>query len=122
MGMISKTHKGKHYEAVAERYLSGDGLSIITRNFHARGGEIDLIMRDGQTIVFVEVRYRQSQHYGHAAETVTKSKMNNIIRAANVWLKQQGLSSYTTDYRFDLIAIHNGGKEIDWIQNAITQG
>lgn len=120
--MINKTRKGQHYEAVAERYLSGCGLSIITRNFHARGGEIDLIMRDGQTIVFVEVRYRQSQHYGHAAETVTASKMKKIICAANVWLKQQGLSSYTTNYRFDLVAIHNDGKQIDWLQNAITQG
>lgn len=79
-------------------------------------------MRDNQTIVFVEVRYRKSQTYGHAAETVTYNKAKKLIRAANVWLMKNGLSVHSTDFRFDLVAIHQQGDKVEWIKNAITQG
>lgn len=114
--------QGEYYEVAAEKHLICCGLSPIERNFSVKGGEIDLIMRDGHTIVFVEVRYRNSQAYGHAAETVTWNKMQKLIKAANLWLLKQGLSVYSTDFRFDLIAIHQQGKQIEWIKNAITQG
>lgn len=118
----TKREQGQHYEAAAQSYLTGCGLSLIERNFLAKGGEIDLIMRDGTTIVFVEVRYRKSQSYGHAAETVTPSKMQKLVRAANLWLMKNGLSVYSTDFRFDLVAIHNHGQQIEWLKNVITQG
>ncbi|WP_432715641.1 YraN family protein [Vibrio sinaloensis] len=114
--------QGEHYEAAAEKYLISCGLSPIERNFTVKGGEIDLIMRDGHTIVFVEVRYRRSQSFGHAAETVTRSKINKLIKAANLWLLKQGLSVYSSDFRFDLVAIHQHGDQVEWIKNAITQG
>lgn len=120
--LLNKRSQGQHYEAVAEKHLSSCGLVIIERNFLVKGGEIDLIMRDGTTIVFVEVRYRKSQAYGHAAETVTRSKMQKLIKAANLWLMKNGLSAYSTDFRFDLIALHDQGKQVEWIKNAITQG
>lgn len=120
--LISKRSKGQHYEAVAEKHLISCGFSLIERNFHAKGGELDLIMRDGNTIVFVEVRYRAQQTFGHAAETVTRSKIQKILKAANVWLMKNGLSVYSTDFRFDLVAIHQHGKQVEWIKNAITQG
>jgi len=122
MGLLSKFRKGKLYESAAEKYLSGCGLKLIERNFHAKGGEIDLIMRDGSAIVFVEVRYRNTTDYGHAAETVTYRKQQRLIKAANVWLMKQGLSVYTTECRFDIVAIHQQGDDIEWIRNAITQG
>jgi putative endonuclease len=118
----TKRATGQQYEAAAEKYLSSCGLSLIERNFLAKGGEIDLIMRDGNAIVFVEVRYRNSQTYGHAAETVTRSKINKLIKTANVWLMKNGLSVYSTEFRFDLVAIHHQGAQIEWIKNAITQG
>lgn len=117
-----KRAKGKYYEAAAEKYLISCGLQSIERNFLIKGGELDLIMRDGETIVFVEVRYRKSQAYGHAAETVTTSKIRKLVRAANLWLSKNGLSVYSTDFRFDLVAIHQQGTQIEWIKNAITQG
>jgi putative endonuclease len=121
---VSNNHRaqGEHYEAAAEKYLISCGLSPIERNFTVKGGEIDLIMRDGHTIVFVEVRYRRSQSFGHAAETVTRSKVNKLIKAANLWLLKQGLSVYSSDFRFDLVAIHQYGDQVEWIKNAITQG
>lgn len=122
MVLSSKRATGQQYEAVAEKYLISCGFSLIERNFLAKGGEIDLIMRDGSTLVFVEVRYRKSQRYGHAAETVTRSKINKLIKAANMWLLNNGLSVYSTDFRFDLVAIHQQGEQVEWIKNAITQG
>ncbi len=122
MALLSKRSKGLHYEAAAEKYLLACGLSLIERNFLAKGGELDLIMRDGPTIVFVEVRYRKNQSYGHAAETITRSKMTKLIRAANVWLLKNNLSLHSTDFRFDVVAIHQQGDDIEWIKNAITQG
>ncbi|WP_443088781.1 YraN family protein [Vibrio sp. M250220] len=118
----NKREHGQHYEAAAQKYLTGCGLSLIERNFLAKAGEIDLIMRDGTTIVFVEVRYRKSQSFGHAAETVTPSKIRKLIKTANVWLMKSGLSVYSTDFRFDLVAIHNHGHQIEWLKNVITQG
>ena len=120
--LLNRRSKGQHYEAVAERYLTSCGFQAIERNFTAKSGEIDLIMRDGDSIVFVEVRYRNNQNYGHAAETVTRSKATKLIRAANVWLMKNGLSIHSTDYRFDLVAIHQQGEQVEWIKNAITQG
>ncbi|MGY3686061.1 YraN family protein [Vibrio coralliilyticus] len=122
MVWLSKRQSGEHYEALAEQYLIRQGLSPIERNFHSKSGELDLIMQEGSTIVFVEVRYRSNQHYGHAAETVTQSKMHKLIKTANVWLMKQGKSAHTTDFRFDLVAMHQQGKQIEWIKNAITQG
>ncbi|MGD8109825.1 YraN family protein [Vibrio sp. NTOU-M3] len=113
---------GQHYETAAEKYLLSCGLTLIERNFNTKGGELDLIMKQGSTIIFVEVRYRKNQSYGHAAETVTASKAKKLIHAANIWLMKNNLSVYSTDFRFDLVAIHSQGQQIDWIKNAITQG
>lgn len=122
MAQRTKRDTGQFYEAAAEKHLISCGFSLIERNFHSKGGEIDLIMRDGPTIVFVEVRYRSQQTFGHAAETVTRSKIQKLIKTANVWLIKNGLSVYSTDFRFDLVAIHQHGKQVEWIKNAITQG
>ncbi len=122
MALLSKLTKGLFFESEAEKYLSAFDLQPIEKNFRTKVGEIDLIMRDKQTIVFVEVRYRNNQNYGHAAETVTYAKQQRIVKAANVWLLKQGMSIYSTDIRFDLIAIHRNGEQVEWIKNAITQG
>ncbi|MBU2896992.1 YraN family protein [Vibrio hepatarius] len=122
MAILTKRQSGEHYESMAEQYLIRQGLSTIEKNFHFKGGELDLIMQESATIVFVEVRYRSSQYFGHAAETVTKSKMLKLVKAANVWLIKQNRSVHNTDFRFDIMAIHQQGQQIEWIKNAITQG
>ena len=118
----NKRAQGQYYEVAAENYLIRCGLTPIERNFVIKGGELDLIMQEGNTIVFVEVRYRKNQAYGHAAETVTANKMKTLIKTATVWLSKRGLSVYATDFRFDLIAIHQQGQHIEWLKNIITQG
>ncbi|MFB9188920.1 YraN family protein [Vibrio ostreicida] len=118
----NKRKSGEFYEAMAETFLNRHGLSLLEKNFNTKVGEIDLIMQEGSTIVFIEVRYRSHQRFGHAAETVTQTKMNKIIKAAHQWLMKQSKSVHSTDIRFDVIAMHEHGDQIDWIKNAIIEG
>ncbi|CAH0527089.1 YraN family protein [Vibrio hippocampi] len=118
----NKRQIGNHYEALAKRHLTQQGLIEVADNFNAKCGEIDLIMRDLECIVFIEVKYRQNRHFGLAQEMVTASKARKLQKTATLWLMNQGLSPYTTEFRFDIVAIHNNGHDINWIQNAITQG
>lgn len=122
MALFSRRKIGNHYEELANKYLVRQGFCLIEQNFSAKCGEIDLIMRDQNTIVFIEVKYRKNTSYGHAAEMVTSSKIRKLIKTANVWLLKQGLSAHSTDFRFDVIAIEQNGDNIEWIKNAITQG
>ncbi len=122
MGLFSRRDIGDQYETLAKRYLISQGLTFLEQNFSTKNGEIDLIFRQGDALVFVEVKYRQSKQFGHAAEMVTTTKMKRIVKAAHYWLTKRGLSLDQTEVRFDVVAIHQDGKEIDWIQNAITQG
>jgi putative endonuclease len=119
--LFSRRAIGNQYESLAKRYLKRQGLTFIGKNFTAKCGEIDLIMQDRQCIVFVEVKYRKQTSFGHAAEFVTYRKSQRLIKTAYLWLSQKGLSPYTTDFRFDVVAIHQQGEDINWIKNAITQ-
>lgn len=119
--LYSRKAIGNQYEALAQRYLKRQGLRFVDKNFSAKCGELDLIMQDKQCIVFVEVKYRKQTTFGHAAEFVTYKKSQRLIKTAYLWLAKSGLSPYTTDFRFDVIAIHQQGEDINWIKNAITQ-
>ncbi len=77
---------GDLFEERARRHLEQAGLRTLQRNFHTRFGELDLIMRDADTLVFVEVRYRRSQGFGGAAASVTATKRHKLIQAANGFL------------------------------------
>jgi len=118
--MISK---GLAYEELALHFLLRKGLQEIQRNFHTKFGEIDLIMKEKNTIVFVEVRFRKTDTYGSAAESVTPRKQNRIIKSAKIYLSKQHLSDIES--RFDVIAIspsknpYNRNK-IDWHKAAFT--
>ncbi|GLO61878.1 UPF0102 protein [Vibrio sp. MACH09] len=122
MKLFSKKEIGNQYEQVAKRYLLDHGLTFIENNFCCKLGEIDLIMQHKQSIVFVEVKYRKHLSYGHAAEFVTKNKASKLIKAAHIWLKKNKLSPISTEFRFDVVAIHQHGNDINWIKNAITEG
>ena len=116
-----KTSKkiGSEGEAIAKNYLSKRGLHYIDSNFHCRLGEIDLIFKQGDTLVFVEVRYRKNTAYGHACETVDKYKQQKLIRAAHYYLQKNHLTD-SVDCRFDVIGIepNNPNSEIQWFKNA----
>jgi len=116
----TKKETGKQAERYAERYLKRQGLKLVERNFHCRGGEIDLIMQDGKGLVFVEVRFRKTQHYGGALASVDWHKQQRLLRAAQYYL--QRLAPKEPPCRFDVVAVAPGsGNElsVDWIKNAI---
>jgi putative endonuclease len=111
--------RGSKWERLAESFLQGRGLKTVQRNFHCRMGEIDLIMLDGQTLVFTEVRYRANDAHGSGAESVTVTKQRRIIMAAQNFLRfRQHHPSQVC--RFDVVSIGNeqGRTLINWIQNA----
>ena len=115
--MISTNEQGNAAEALACQYLEERGLALLERNYRCHGGELDLVMRDGSHLVFVEVRCRSDKRYGTPAETVTRNKQKRLIRAAKIYLQHHRLN---VACRFDIIAITqtNGKNNLEWIQNA----
>ena len=75
---------GARYEALACVHLQAAGLNLLARNFSTRFGELDLVMRDRNVLVFVEVRYRAGTRFGSGAESITASKRPRLITAADV--------------------------------------
>lgn len=109
---------GNQHERRAKQFLKQQGLAILKTNYRAQHGEIDLIAKDGETIVFVEVRYRAEDSHGSALESVTQRKQYLLMRTAECYLQQQG---WTDRYpcRFDVIALSGlSPQEILWVKNA----
>lgn len=112
----SPTHPGSRFELMAEQRLQAAGLQPLWRNYRCRGGEIDLIMRQGQTLVFVEVRYRANRRHGGAAESITKAKQHRVQLAARHYLQRHGLNEASQSCRFDVVLFE--GETPEWIPNA----
>jgi putative endonuclease len=109
--------QGAAAEQQALEYLSRHGFELVTRNFRCKAGEIDLIMQDRDTLVFVEVRFRQSNDFGSALESINSNKQRRLLAAAKLYLQKQ---PFDQPCRFDVIAINGRGKKrITWIKNAI---
>ena len=105
-------------ESAARRFLQRKGLRFVEGNFRSRFGEIDLIMRDGDALVFVEVRHRRSARFGTAAETVDRRKQRRLIRTAEYYLRRHPALA-ERPCRFDVIASSTQEGRIDrWIQDA----
>lgn len=113
---MNKRKIGTDYEDIAEQYLREQGFQILERNFHSRSGEIDIIAKEGEYLVFVEVKYRKNNSKGNPLEAVTVNKQRRICRTAFYYCYKYG---YGMDVpcRFDVIAI-NGTEEIILLKNA----
>lgn len=108
---------GQRGERRAESFLRGKGLKTVTRNWHCRHGEIDLVMVDDDELVFVEVRSRTPGRFGDGVDTVDRSKRGKLIRAADSYLARHGRWR-DVPCRFDVIGIDRAGETIDWIRHA----
>lgn len=108
------TARGHEAEARAAAFLESRGRRVITRNFRVRGGEIDLIVADGPTTVFVEVRQRSRADFGGAGASITAAKRRRIILAARHWLARHG----EADCRFDCVLMD--GDRLEWIRDAFS--
>lgn len=108
-------NKGQAAEIIAAQYLNAQGLKLIARNYRSRFGEIDLIMQDGTSLVFVEVRLRKSKLFGGAEESITASKQHKIVITAEYYLQQHG----NQNCRFDVILMDKeDAQNVTWIKNA----
>ncbi len=108
---------GAQAEQTAARYLQQHGLQLVQANYRCRFGEIDLILRDGSTLVFAEVRLRSRGDFGGAAASIDAHKQGKLIRTAQHYLS--GLS-HIPPCRFDalLLVAPEGVAGIEWIKNA----
>lgn len=112
------TVKGRAAEELAELFLIRQGLRPITRNYQRKTGEIDLIMRDNHTLVFIEVRLRRNRHCANGFESVTSTKQRRLIQTAQLYLL--GLNPNDVPLcRFDVIAYNASvNSDPEWIKNA----
>lgn len=94
-------------EDLACRHLEGQGFVILARNYRCRSGEVDVVARDGEATVFVEVKERSGESHGQGFESVTSGKRRRIVRAARIFAAAHGLSE--RPLRFDVISIESGG-------------
>ncbi len=107
--------EGQAAEQIAATFLQNNGLTVVEKNFRAAYGEIDLIMRDGKTLVFVEVRLRSNTKFGGAGMSINPSKQQKLTRTAERYLQLHGDSAC----RFDAILMHALDiTAVEWIKDA----
>ena len=112
-----KRASGDAAEDAARRLLEGEGLRTLARNVNYRFGEIDLVMRDDEFLVFVEVRYRKDDRFGGGLASVDRRKCRRITLAARAWLASNPVLS-DLPCRFDIVAASPTG--LDWHRAAFT--
>ena len=113
------TATGQIAENLAARFLEQHGLIVTARNYRCRGGEIDLVCRDGTALVFVEVRLRRNASFGGAGASITAAKQRRIILAAQHYLTTHRKNN--CDCRFDCLLL--GGiseRDIEWVKDAFS--
>lgn len=116
-GTHARRLDGPAAESLACRHLHARGLRLVERNYHCRGGEIDLVMRHDDVLVFVEVRYRSSNRFGRPEETVGPAKRRRLLHAAQHYLQRHAPAVAA---RFDVVAItpDRTGYAVQWIRDA----
>jgi putative endonuclease len=118
----SRVMFGKIGEDLACRELEGRGYAILARRYRQRAGELDIIARDGPTVVFVEVKAREGREFGNAVEAVTSLKRRRMTRVALEYLVRHRLTQCPC--RFDVVSIHMENEQpvIELYQNAFSIG
>ena len=116
---MNRNAEGTAAERVAATFLQSHGLKLLETNYRCRFGEIDLIMRDGDTLVFAEVRLRTSGDFGGAAASITAQKRRKLLKAARHYLAS---NKKTPRCRFDAVLLSGmSERDIQWIKNAFGE-
>lgn len=112
---LNKNNAGLVAEQLAATFLQARGLTLVANNYHCRFGEIDLIMQEGETLVFIEVRLRTNKQFGHVGESISIQKQQKIIQTAQYFLMQHGERAC----RFDAVLMDKtDANHIEWVRNA----
>ena len=115
-----RRQQGQSVEQLTRRYLESQGLDFKEANYQCKTGELDLIMTDGEILVFVEVRYRKNPEFCNPLETITRAKQRKIIRTASHYLLTR-FKSHNIACRFDVVGVSEqspGKLDFDWIPQA----
>lgn len=115
----AKDAVGAYGERVAVRYLVNQGMALLERNWRGTAGEIDIIVRDGDALVFCEVKTRRSETFGTPAEAVVPAKMRRLRRLAREWMAARGLRP--RDVRFDVVSVRpqaSGAAQVEHLRGA----
>lgn len=115
---MSTKEVGNANETIALEYLTKQGLTVFQRNFRVNDGEIDLIFKEKDLWIFVEVKYRADAKYRDIKEIFTREQQARIRRTARLFLYQHKLSEHEQRCRFDFVGITGKPFEIEWLQDA----
>ncbi len=120
LASITSRKIGDLTEKMAAQHLINQGLAFVDSNVHCRQGEIDLVMREGDTYVFIEVKYRKSKDFGGAIAAVSTSKQKKIKHCISHYLQRLSLNEYTTPCRIDVVTIEGNITKpiVTWLKNA----
>jgi len=130
MARSQRQQVGDRYETLALKFLCDAGLELVTRNYSCRVGELDLVMRERDVIVFTEVRYRGTTRFSSAAATITPMKQQRIVRTAEYFVLHHR-EFQDSALRFDVVAIDQAGASTDrncsnshiqWLRDAFRPG
>lgn len=111
--------EGARAEKLAAAFLARQGLKFVERNYRCRFGEIDLILQEGETLVFVEVRLRANPSFGGAAASITPAKRARLLKTARHYLARL---DRIPPCRFDAVLLHDAaGRSLEWIKNAVEE-
>lgn len=110
MRRVSRRAEGREGEEMAVEYLSINGYNILERNYRNRFGEIDLIAKDGKTVVFIEVKRRNTDSYGLPVESVDIKKQKRLSKAAAAYITEKRITN--SPCRFDVVSIYNDRIEL----------
>jgi len=113
--------RGREAEERARRYLAAHGCKLLCCNYRSRRGEIDLVMQDRDSLVFIEVRYRHSADFGSAAESVDRHKQARLVACARHYLQAHPRYAQLP-CRFDVVSVNGSDGSLDWIRNAFDAG
>lgn len=115
---MNKRQIGSYYEQLAKGYLEAKGYHILEANYRIRLGEIDLIARDKEYTVFIEIKYKRSSRHGYPRESVGYAKQQKILQVAAYYMMCRGLTD--TPARFDVVELMDG--TITHLENAFMKG
>jgi putative endonuclease len=117
--MRTKNTVGRYGEELAARYLAGEGFAVLERNWRCELGEIDIVARDGDTLVVCEVKTRRGLNYGTPLESITYRKLVRLRKLAGRWLQTHQLRPAAV--RIDIISVlfdHNTPPQVDHVRGA----
>ncbi|MFO7887486.1 MAG: YraN family protein [Eubacteriales bacterium] len=113
---MNKKEIGNRYEKIVEKYIEKKGYKILESNYRNFIGEIDIIAKNNETIIFIEVKSRKTKKYGLPREAVTKRKIDKIRKCSLLYIRDNNI--YNNPLRFDVVEVYINEKIINHIKNA----